>query len=1330
MNSFLFTIASLFIAAFLALFFAPYVVDWNAYRHVFEAQATKIVGRQVSIDGEITLRFVPTPYVRLENVRISGATSDSVPSVTDGKDAASGRQRSPLLTIDAFTLWLAIPPLLRGEFEVQEMEATRPFLHLRIREDGTGNWQGLTPDVSSLPIPPDKVILENVRIRDGTISLVREGQPDVTLWVMEEVTGRLSAASLTGPYQFRGQLVEAETGQIRELRLSTSRLDKKSGLWLKAILRNLTTQTRFLLESYVWDLEGNPKVKGTLEAQVPWQVFVAKTTDAPSTAISPASSETKVLKKPTPPVEILASFTADSHGAQFANLLVKMVRDNRPQILKGDAKWMWSGGNMSLDVALQSRLLDLDLLTSGWDRWRPWENVVGLARSARSLVRRFTDARISLDLEQVTLGSDLIRNIRIGLRKEGQQLAFDHVSALLPGSNQVSLQGKITEDKTGIVVAGPLTLRGENLGRLTQWLFAPKSARRGVRPSPFSLMAEAKIHAQGFALRQARGDLAGMAFTGDFGFSEGAARTFSLRLESAELDLEALTGQRLSLRDALAALLPRKKAREGSVTLSPLAKMTGGADTRLDIQLGHVRLADFVATDLRAKLRVTPETLAISSLAFRADAGLQISASGRLDKLNDSPSGRIHMLLAGETVLSLQRLGEIVGISPLFLADERRLAVLAPLRLAVTISADPGSQNGTGLLLSADGAVGENRLSVTARLAEMAEIAVFSGLANRRLAISAALLGDDAEELIRAIFPSLSKTLPDFPLPRQTSGVDDQEKITEQGIWFTAFGVPSEGLQSRFAIRTSLLSATLSGDLAWREDGFAFSGDTVWEAENGAIVLALAGVDLRGMLPEAEKVGAVFALTGDLGGTLPWVPLRLSGKLEQKGWQFRLSEMSGQLGRAKIRGGGVVDIGQSPIRFDISAKADQTDLPALLSLLTADVTQHLGDRAIFRGEAGRQITVTKRTKASPAEEPWSNASFSFDWLEKLNGKLSLQAEALTLAPGLTLSDADLAFDLTKGTVTLSRLTGRLFQGRFSAEARLTQGLAAADVSGQISLSQGKLAALRRDPSAPVLAEGKFDLTAKFSGRGLSPLGLVSLMSGEGQLHIQEAKVPHFSPSVLQDVAAEVLSDMSDKTQPIPMRFRQNLQKGELIISERTVPFVIRDGVVRFDPVTLTTPQTTIKITTRLTLADLVLDSDWQLSPNPKSKMPELPAVSLRFSGPLHQWGRIKPVFRLQSYERFLTVLRMEQDVELLEKLNLGLEKRAPSLEPGQGSEAGRFGPTSGALPADRNSGDPEPKEDTFVLSPGDLPRKKPKSAQKPRPMTSQPWNPFLSILGQ
>ncbi|MGI9405170.1 MAG: AsmA family protein, partial [Hyphomicrobiaceae bacterium] len=66
MNNLLLWLSGVLILVLGALFVGPHFVDWNSYRSVFEAQATRLVGRDVRVEGGVNLRLLPAPYVSFE----------------------------------------------------------------------------------------------------------------------------------------------------------------------------------------------------------------------------------------------------------------------------------------------------------------------------------------------------------------------------------------------------------------------------------------------------------------------------------------------------------------------------------------------------------------------------------------------------------------------------------------------------------------------------------------------------------------------------------------------------------------------------------------------------------------------------------------------------------------------------------------------------------------------------------------------------------------------------------------------------------------------------------------------------------------------------------------------------------------------------------------------------------------------------------------------------------------------------------------------------------------------------------------------------------------
>ena len=154
MNKILFFIGFLILAAMAAIAFVPSFVDWSSYRGTFEREASRVVGREVRVGGDVQLRVFPAPYLEFENLRIA---------------SADGRFVDPFLRAKRFKLMLEIPPLLRGTFKARRVELEKATLLLSVNEDGKGDWASFKmPDTRLLP---NAVELPDVRIIDGAIGV-------------------------------------------------------------------------------------------------------------------------------------------------------------------------------------------------------------------------------------------------------------------------------------------------------------------------------------------------------------------------------------------------------------------------------------------------------------------------------------------------------------------------------------------------------------------------------------------------------------------------------------------------------------------------------------------------------------------------------------------------------------------------------------------------------------------------------------------------------------------------------------------------------------------------------------------------------------------------------------------------------------------------------------------------------------------------------------------------------------------------------------------------------------------------------------------------------
>ena len=129
MNNGLLYIAGLISLALAALFAVPYFIDWNGYRGVFEEEATRILGREVRVGGDVNVRLLPSPYVSFGKLRIADP---------------SGATGEPFFRAESFTMRLSAPPLLKGIIEANEIVLEKPVLRLAVDAEGAGNWRSFS----------------------------------------------------------------------------------------------------------------------------------------------------------------------------------------------------------------------------------------------------------------------------------------------------------------------------------------------------------------------------------------------------------------------------------------------------------------------------------------------------------------------------------------------------------------------------------------------------------------------------------------------------------------------------------------------------------------------------------------------------------------------------------------------------------------------------------------------------------------------------------------------------------------------------------------------------------------------------------------------------------------------------------------------------------------------------------------------------------------------------------------------------------------------------------------------------------------------------------
>lgn len=170
-----------------ALAVVPSLVDWSDHRGTVAAALSDATGRPVRIDGDVSLRLLPTPALRVERLAIGSAA------------AAGG---GDLLTLARLDLRVALMPLLGGRVRAERMELVSPVLDLAVQPDGRTSWglpAGGPTGPSARGPSADAVRFDSVTVSDGTI--VWRDLASGRVERIEAIGGELSAGSLAGPFR-------------------------------------------------------------------------------------------------------------------------------------------------------------------------------------------------------------------------------------------------------------------------------------------------------------------------------------------------------------------------------------------------------------------------------------------------------------------------------------------------------------------------------------------------------------------------------------------------------------------------------------------------------------------------------------------------------------------------------------------------------------------------------------------------------------------------------------------------------------------------------------------------------------------------------------------------------------------------------------------------------------------------------------------------------------------------------------------------------------------------------------------------------------------------
>ncbi|MCH9806831.1 MAG: AsmA family protein [Alphaproteobacteria bacterium] len=1206
MNTFLMWLGGLLIAFFAVLFAGPHFVDWNSYRGVFEEEATRVLGRRVRVGGNVNIRLLPAPYVLVEDLRLADTT---------------GIAGAPLFKIDSFKMWLAVPPLLKGLVEANKIELQRPVLALAADAEGKGNWRTIL-EAKALPFVPAGVKLDSVLIEDGAITYSIERGGEITR--VDKISGELTAQALAGPYSFRGR---ASIGGVEgRVRIASTEADKTGRFRLTGHVKGDRNSADHKFDGQVRGLWDRVEVDGQLVSRI---------------GIDGASgpSGNRLV------AEVRSQVKADGGALALDELIVSFEDFAQPQLISGMLKAEWAKRHQ-VDVVLSSRWLDIDQLTSGDSEAAGSKqdgaegsskvNAIAPLPTARRLISQLlgvfpgrTDVKARLDVEQINLGGETVSGVIVAMERSGGPLELKTLRAVLPGGARLDFSGQVEAIDGATVFDGDLFLGGVSAARVIRWAVGSAEWNSPISDGPFSVAGRMQLGSDRIVLRSAAAEFSGVLVRGGMTWDDGKGR-LDLAVEGYEIDtrwfgLGKLEMPALSKLFAAAAPVTKQTpdagdAQPGRQGLFDWFK-SDGREVNLTLRAGSLVDGTTTVRDVEALIRVKNQKLRIRKLKLVTAEGLHVDADGSVEGLGDQPKGSIDYLVSAKDQSAAWKLADLWAGEAATSGDRDRFAAFAPIRVAGQMVL--GGRLKTSADFSFDGSVAGGRVE--------AKLKLDGGVGGWSTAPVDFVLRSDAADTGR-LFSSLA-------------GVDTRaESAGGEGdagrVLIKAVGVPKTGLLSLITIDSNQLSMVFDGTAGVADGGLSsIDGELVLRAGDVSKMLRVAGLEI----PVGDG-----QLAYDGIADIAWSKKRFV--MTPRDVEFAGARVGGRLSVTRASEGG-------PAEIDGDLVADSGSLPRLLSVVLSKVDRRAVARQVAQAQAvdGEAATGVDGSPAGGSvndlKPVFSERTFELSSLKGISGSLKIKANKLEILEGFMVSGADTAVSVSGGKLSLQVTDGRALGGKFGASLSIGKAAAGAAVNGSLVLQQANIANIAAATGgASDFGKGRVSLKLGFAGRGLTPRGTMTVISGQGELKLEDVALRGLDPAGVRRAAEDALSVEEFTGEQLTELLLGASGGGKLELGTRNVKLAILDGAVRVSDVYAESPAGKTKVTTTVDLRNFGYDSDWQVvARDPKAGRP-WPAVSVQYAGSIAKLAALEPRITEDALERELAVRKMERNVKELERL--------------------------------------------------------------------------------
>lgn len=660
-------IGGLVVLALTLALVGPYFVDWTSYRASFEREASAILGRRVTVRGDVSARILPFPSVSFSDISVAG-----------------GPGGEPAMTIESFSMDAELAPFMQGEFLIFDMRLVRPNVTIAVGENGAIDW-AMRP---SSPFDVAQIALEKLTVTDGQVTIRHAfGERQ---HVLSDINAEVSARSLAGPWRADGTL--QLDGMPTTVTVSTGKVDETGGLRLRI---------KADPGSYPLAVETDGDVRMTNGAGSYSGTFRVEARDAaragPQATPQPGATQAPAAKA-APPYQLSGKFGLDDRQLNIEAFRFETGPLDNPYTADGTGV-VELGAQPRFAIQADGAQLRFDENVAEAEKVSglTLENrLAALERVLADLPKPTIPGTVDVRLPAVVAGDTTVRDVRISAEPATGGWALKSLAATLPGRTTLEANGMLsTQGQFGF--KGALLLAVGQPSGFAAWLSRDvDDAIRRLPAAGFKAQVELTRERQSFdglELILGKAKFSGSVESRQPG---DANPSMAIKLAGDALDVDGLT--------AFASLF---FSGEGMTQLAQ-------RDLDLALKAGPVTVAGLEAETVDTALRLRGSQIEIDRLAIGGVEGATVSATGTLRDVATQPVGKLDAsIVAVDLAPLVKRLAGQFPDNAFLSAMATRADAYAGLFEDARIDLVASAGDSAGLVVNANGTAGGSNFSLT-----------------------------------------------------------------------------------------------------------------------------------------------------------------------------------------------------------------------------------------------------------------------------------------------------------------------------------------------------------------------------------------------------------------------------------------------------------------------------------------------------------------------------------------------------------------------------------------------------------------------------------------